>query len=70
MLRWEIFTSLFENEKIVAAGPYLSCSPNIHIQSFFTVYDSRGLEFVKNTYRCPKSNETKSEWILDTEVVF
>ena len=58
-----------KNERVVAVGPYMNCEIHPHIQSFFIALDNRGIEVLKDTWRCQKFYEDKTDWILNTEVV-
>jgi hypothetical protein len=62
---------MFEMDpNIVAVGPYISCSPAKHIQSFFVGLDRRSIGIAEKIWRCPNLKEKKLPWILETEVVF
>ena len=47
----------------------MSCEHAPHIQSFMIVFNKKGLEIMKNVWRCPYANEDRNAWILETEVV-
>jgi hypothetical protein len=70
---WDMFIDMFEaHDNTVAVGPYMSCEGSPHIQSFLIVVDRRGLQFMKEVWRCPRLDEIESKrmlWIYDTEVV-
>jgi hypothetical protein len=67
---WEMFTDMFERfENTVIVGPYMSCEKAPHIQSFLIAADRRGLQLIKEVWRCPRLDEKRILWIYDTEVV-
>ena len=66
---WTVFTNKFSsNPKLVGTGPYLSTEYHPHIQSFFVVVDSRGLDLLEAIWRCPVE-EPEFHWITNTELV-
>lgn len=66
-----MFSDVFDHypNDTVAVGPYLSCEPSPHVQSFFICVDPRGLEILKQIFRCMRPNESLRHWVVDTEVV-
>lgn len=65
-----MFTDIFERHpKTVMAGPYLSCEISYHIQSFFVVFNLKGLNIATQVWKCQDPGEDKSNWIRNTEIV-
>ena len=67
-----MFTDTFRYypNNTVAVGPYLSGGPTPHVQSCLICVDQRGLQVVKEVFRCKKNSEESSGvWVTDTEVV-
>lgn len=65
-----MFTEILDrNPNTVTVGPNLNCQYTYHIQSFFIVFNQIGLDIMLSTWRCKYENETKINWVVNTEVV-
>ena len=61
---------MFEYDSyIVIVGSYISCEIDKHVQSFAFAIDQRMIDLLMKTWRCPRVNENRRDWIIDTEVV-